>query len=932
MQERILQLRKELHKHNHNYYVMHSPTISDFEFDKLLEELQSLEKDNPDLFDPNSPTQRVGSDIDTNFEQEAHINRMLSLGNSYSFEDIEDFDVRVKKALGHSNITYTCELKYDGAAISLLYKDGKLTKALTRGDGTVGDNVTANVKTISNIPLILSGNYPSEFEIRGEICIPKNKFTEFNIERVSQGEQAFANPRNAAAGSLKLKNSAQVAKRPLMSLMYYIPANQPKDSHLENLEQAKEWGFFVPEHAKKCNSIQEVIDFINYWDTKREDLPYETDGIVIKVDSISQQEELGYTAKTPRWAIAYKFKAEQALTKIVSIDFQVGRTGAITPVANLEPVLLAGTTVKRATLHNEDQINILDLHYNDYVYIEKGGEIIPKIVAVEIENRDKNANKITFIKNCPACNSKLVQFEGEANHYCINHILCPPQIQRNIEHFVSRKAMNIGSLGEGTISLLLEKNFITNYADLYKLEKQKEQLIGIERINVPKDDLLEGLVPLHRFMYAFGVGSSLISNKNALILIERFSTIENILSASYNELKDVQLEGKDSNRIIQDILNYKNDLFSSQILNSIKNDITNSNGIPLEICLKLLIPFLQKETANLLATSFKYIIIISKASKDEINKVIQNEELALKIYTFFNKAENNQTVDKLNHLSKTSLQDQSVSNILKSIEESRSIPFERVLFALGIKDIGETVAKDIAKSAKNIDVIITALQTSHLQILQKEIAPYIPNNIKLRVNEFNLKDDILNATSLAESFKVIAELFYTKAATKAFIEEYNHINKTTFDVKTCDHELVIREIIKDKIPEAFFHYTKISSIDYRILSNLCAFFEKKKNILIIEELKQAGLQFEIVEISSKSLLLSGKSVVISGSFTHKSRDEYEELIELNGGKRVKSVSKNTHLFVQGDKVGPSKLEKAEKAGVKIITEEEFLDILKISVK
>ncbi len=928
MQEKIFQLRKELHQHNYNYYVNNKPTISDFEFDKLLAELQDLEAKHPDFFDPNSPTQKVGSDIDENFKQEAHAHKMLSLGNSYSEKDVVDFDNRVKKALNVDSVTYTCELKYDGAAISLTYKNGEFKKALTRGDGTVGDNITANAKTIKNIPLKLQGEFPEEFEIRGEICIPLDKFRKFNEEREEQGEQAFANPRNAASGSLKIKNSAQVAKRPLMSLMYYIPANQPSDSHFENLEIARKWGFFVPEYSQKCDSIQEVIAFIHKWDTKRHELPYDTDGIVIKVDSILQQEELGYTTKNPRWAIAYKFKAEQACTKLVSVDFQVGRTGTITPVANLEPVQLAGTTVKRATLHNEDQINRLDLHYNDYVFVEKGGEIIPKIVGVDTEKRAIDTKKVTFIKTCPACNSELYKNDDDANHICTNSALCPSQTQKAIEHFASRNAMNIDSLGEGIISLLIEKNLIKNYADLYTLHEKRNEIIGIEKILIPENDKYENCIPLANFMYAFQIGSSAINKANAEILINKFGSINGVLNATKIELLSAKIEGKNANKIIDDILNYKNDLFSSNILNSIAEEITSTVGISINSALKLLLPNVNSNTIKNICNKHKYLISISKLSLEDFTKATESQAEAECFFKEINQKSVIQQIEKLNHLSKTSLQEKSVENLLNGIEESKKKPFEKVLFALGVKDVGETVAKEIAKIAKNIDVIKKASQPTLLKEFKTNFAEFLPNDIQLRVNEFNLKDDMNSAAHLHETFKIFSDLFYTKVAAKSFIEKYSFANKISPEIYNDDTEILIRNIIKEKLPDAFFHYTKIPSIDFRILSSLCAFFEKEQNRKMVDSLINLGLNFEITEQEENlNQIFSGKSIVISGKFFKKTREEYEQIIESLGGKRTSSVSKNTSFFVQGENVGPSKIEKATNLGIEIIDETTFYNII-----
>lgn len=664
MQQRIEELRKLLHEHNYNYYVLHSPTITDIEFDTLLQELQQLEEQYPEYFDQNSPSQRVGSDIDAQFVQEPHSYPMLSLANSYSKEDITDFDVRVRKLAGNNVIQYTCELKYDGVAVSLQYINGKLQRALTRGDGIQGDNITANVRTIPTVPIQLQGNFPPEIEIRGEIVMPRTKFDQFNIEREKQGEQVFANPRNAAAGSLKLQNSKEVAKRPLEAFMYYIPAHQPTNSHFENLSIARTWGFNIPDVAKKCDTLEQVFAYIDTWDKQRKQLAFDIDGIVIKVDSIQLQQELGFTAKIPRWAIAYKFKAEQARTRLLSVSFQVGRTGAVTPVANLEPVKLAGTIVKRATLHNSDQIEQLDLHTDDYVFIEKGGEIIPKIIRTDVTTRNLFAQKIQFITTCPECGSSLIRPIGEAAYYCPNQYDCPPQICGRIEHFVSRKAMDIG-IAEATIFQLYTEGLIRDVGDLYSLQYQ--QLISLDR-------------------------------------------------------------------------------------------------------------FAEK----------------------------------------------------------------SVQNLLQSLEKSKHIPYHRVLYALGIRYVGETVAKTLAKAIPSIDALKTA------SILQLEQIPEI-------------------GTKIAESIK------------QHFKEPYNNI--------------------------------------------------------IIEKLRNAGVCLQAQEQTEtiKQDILKGASIIISGVFKSYSREHMKELIEQFGGKNVSSISKQTTYMLAGEGIGPAKLEKAMELNIPILTEEDFLNKLGISI-
>lgn len=512
--EKIEELRRELEQHNYNYYVLSQPTISDFDFDTKMRELQDMEAAHPEFFDPNSPTQRVGNDISDGFEQVEHVYPMLSLGNTYSEAEVQDFYERVRKGL-NENFELVCELKYDGTSISLTYEHGVLVRAVTRGDGVKGDDVTANVKTIKSIPLRLHGNnYPDLFEIRGEILMPWSVFDALNREREAQEEPLFANPRNAASGTLKLQNSAVVASRKLDAYLYYLLGDQlPADKHYDNLQAARSWGFKISDAMRVCKSLDEVSEFIHYWDTERKNLPVATDGIVLKVNSLNQQKNLGFTAKSPRWAIAYKFQAEKALTKLLSVSFQVGRTGAVTPVANLDPVQLSGTTVKRASLHNADIIESLDLHIGDMVYVEKGGEIIPKITAVELSHRSLNGEKVQFIKNCPECGAELVRFEGEAAHYCPNDNACPPQIKGKMEHFVSRKAMNIDGLGSETIALLYENQMLKNVADIYELKVP--DLARLERLglksaqNIKNSSDVSKKVPFERVVF-LQINSSVI--------------------------------------------------------------------------------------------------------------------------------------------------------------------------------------------------------------------------------------------------------------------------------------------------------------------------------------------------------------------------------------------------------------------------------------
>lgn len=545
--QRILQLRKELHEHNYKYYVLNQPEISDQEFDFMMKELQELEVRHEEMFDPNSPTQRVGSDINQEFTQVTHKYPMLSLANTYSQEEVADFYNSVKKGLNGEDFEICCELKYDGLSISLTYEDGKLVRGVTRGDGVHGDDVTANVKTIRSIPLVLKdGDWPKEFEIRGEILMPWNVFERLNQEREAAEEPLFANPRNAASGTLKSQNSALVASRNLDAYLYYLLGDElPGDSHYENLEKAREWGFKISEGMRKVKTLQEIYDFIDYWDTERKNLPVATDGIVLKVNSLRQQRALGYTAKNPRWAIAYKFKAERACTRLNEVTFQVGRTGAVTPVANMEPVQLAGTTVRRATLNNEDFIRSLDLHIGDYVYVEKGGEIIPKIVGVDIEQRPIIAQPVTFVTHCPECGAKLVRYEGEAAYYCPNDAGCPPQIKGRIEHFISRKAMNIDSIGPETVDDFYRHGLVRNVADLYDIEVQQINGDGSRQKSAEK--IVNGIeaskqVPFERVVFALGI--RFVGETTARLLARHFKTIDALAAASLQDLLEVEGVGE----------------------------------------------------------------------------------------------------------------------------------------------------------------------------------------------------------------------------------------------------------------------------------------------------------------------------------------------------------------------------------------------------
>jgi len=662
IQETLNALRDELREHNYNYYILDNATISDYDFDMKLKELQELEAKHPEFYDPNSPTLRVGGQITKNFNTIAHEYRMYSLDNSYSKEDLLDWEKRIHKILGVETVEYTCELKYDGASMNLTYEDGKLIKAVTRGDGFQGDEVTNNIKTIKTVPLRLKGDFPPKFDIRGEIILPLDGFKKMNEERVANGEEPYMNPRNTASGSLKLQDSSEVAKRPLECLLYSLKGEKlPISTQFESLAKAREWGFKVPTVAKVAKNVDEILEFVNHWEIHRHELAYEIDGVVIKVNNLQYQDELGYTSKAPRWAMAYKFKAEQAVTVLNEITYQVGRTGAITPVANLAPVLLAGTTVKRASLHNADQIAKLDIRERDTVFVEKGGEIIPKIVGVNFDARPSDSTETMYATHCPECNTPLERKEGEAQHYCPNVSGCIPQIVGRIQHFISRKAMDIDGLGGETVALLVKEGLITNYADLYELTK--EQIIPLER-----------------------------------------------------------------------------------------------------------------------------------------------------------------------------MAEKSAENLVNGIEASKQIPFERVLYALGIRYVGETVAKKLAKHYKSIDALMNASS-----------------------------DDLV----------------------------------------------------------------AVDEIGVKIAESVAQFFQEEVNLQIVTRLKEVGVQLEFsaAQLEGLTETLLGKSFVVSGVFAKVSRNELKKLIENNGGKVSSSISSKTSYVVAGDKMGPSKREKAEKLNITILTEDEFLNMI-----
>ena len=610
---RIQNLRTELEKHNYQYYVLSQPLITDFEYDSLMNELIRLESEYPQFYDINSPSQRVGSDLNTEFKQVYHKYSMLSLGNTYSEEELKEFDKRVIKTIGE-DFDYVCELKYDGTAISIRYKNGELVQAVTRGDGEKGDDVTANVRTIRSIPLRLKPNgYPAEFEIRGEIILPKEGFMNMNRERVERGEFLFANPRNAAAGTLKLQNSSMVAKRPLDCMFYAVYGEElPGQSHHDNLMHAKNWGFKISEYIHRCNGIDQVLKYIERWNSERHTLPFEIDGIVIKVDSLSLQKQLGFTAKSPRWAISYKFRAEQAATRLLTVDFQVGRTGAITPVANLEPVLLAGTTVKRASLHNADQIELLDIRIGDTVFVEKGGEIIPKIIGVDLLQRPPQSQPLHFITHCPDCGKELIKDEGEAKHYCPNEFACPTQIKGRIEHFVSRRAMDIG-MAEATVDLLYSKGLIKDPGDLYNLKK--EDLLEMERFAEKSAENLISSInrskenSFSRLLYSLGI--RYVGETVAKRLGRRFQSIDDLSEADFDQLIAVDEIGE---RIANSIIGFFSDEKNRAIIEKLRK-----TGVRLSTDEA----FSERKSGNLTGKTFVVSGVFKNFSRDELKETIE---------------------------------------------------------------------------------------------------------------------------------------------------------------------------------------------------------------------------------------------------------------------------------------------------------------------
>ena len=827
--DRIVELRKLLEHYNYLYYVKNEPEITDQKFDELMHELERLEAEHPEMFDPNSPTQRVGNDTTNEFVQVAHKYGMMSLANTYSEQEIRDFDERVRKGIGGDDVEYVCELKYDGTSISLRYEDGNLQVAVTRGDGVKGDDVTTNVRTIRTVPLHMQGeDYPAEFEIRGEILMPFAVFNRLNEERLEAGEALFANPRNAAAGTLKLQNSSIVAKRQLDCYLYYVPGEITlTPTHYGNLMKAREWGFNIPPYIGLCHNIDEILDFIHKWDVERKNLPVPIDGIVIKVNSIRQQLQLGYTAKSPRWAVAYKFKAERVETRLLCVDYQVGRTGSITPVANLEPVHIAGTTVKRASLHNEDIIRELDLHLHDMVYVEKGGEIIPKIVGVDVEKRVADAPVIEFITHCPECGTPLIRHEGEANHYCPNEDHCPPQIAGKLEHFVSRKAMDIEGMGGETIDLLLTKGFIQDVADIYTLPSRREELIGLEKILYPESYVMTS-IPLGKVIYAFEIGMKNISAKNADVLAEHFGSLTKLAGASKEELMAVgslQFTG-DREKNINKMLEYFRMPFNES-LERLKQ-AGEVDMLPLDVVIYALdIPGIDFHKAELLSVKFDYIYRLYTATLDEIAETDEmSREDAERVSRFLQGKE--KFIRKMNTLSVYRLQEKSVDNLIAGIEKSKQRNLPEFINALGIRYIGETASRNLARHFKDIRKLMDA---------------------------------------------------------------------------------------------TFEQLTEVEDIGDQMAGSVIRYFERTENREMMERFLQYGISGTIQEEEGESDQLAGTTFVITGTLSLP-REHFKAIILKAGGKVSDSVSNKTTYLLAGENAG-SKMQKAQKLNVTILTEKEF---------
>ncbi|MDC1106245.1 NAD-dependent DNA ligase LigA [Prolixibacteraceae bacterium] len=711
VQEKIEQLRSEIHQHNHNYYVLSRPSIEDYDFDMLLKELDALESKHPQFRDVNSPTQRVGSDLNKEFIQNAHDYPMLSLSNTYNFTELYEFDQRIKKNIFEEFI-YECELKFDGSSISLLYENGKLVQALTRGNGEVGDDVTNNVRTIRTIPLELQGNYPNRFVIRGEILLPFKTFDRLNEARAADGDARFANPRNAASGTLKLQNSATVAKRGLDAYFYDILTEDTLvDGQYDALEQAREWGFKVSKDNQICNNIEEVIEYLERWNIERANLDVATDGVVIKVNSKDLQNKLGFTSKSPRWAVAYKFKAEKEITTLQSVSFQVGRTGAVTPVANLEPVALAGTIVQRASLHNADIIANLDLHYQDKVYIEKGGEIIPKIVGVETSLRKDDALAVIFPKQCPECHTILERNEGEAAFYCSNHKGCPPQIKGKIEHFVSRNAMNIEWLGKETIHLLYGQGLLNSIADIYKLKDRRADIEGLETIKRDDDKHPPLQISYERIIYAFQFGMQNISLSNAKIIAKALNELSGLMNLSEDALASLPFtlkKGETAKHIHRQIQTYFRIPIQKRIYETLlSGDLKNGSTSLASVLKALKIPQIEDKDIAEIVEHAPFIVMLPSISLDTWKNILPDNK-ALIVFNYIHNPRVERIISRCNQLSKISLKQKSVDNLLNAIQKSNENQFHQLLFGLGIRFIGATAAKTLAKHFSSLSALKAA--------------------------------------------------------------------------------------------------------------------------------------------------------------------------------------------------------------------------------
>jgi DNA ligase (NAD+) len=808
-QARIAELSKLINHHNYLYYQEDRIEISDFEFDKLLEELIQLEKQFPEYLEPDSPSQRVGGTITKEFETAEHEYRMLSLGNTYSEEELIAFDERVAKGLGHRNYEYFCELKFDGVAISLVYEKGRLVRAVTRGDGTRGDVVTENIKTIRNIPLHVKGkDMPDKFEVRGEIFLPRKEFDKINQERESQGEPLLANPRNAASGTVKMQDSSIVAKRRLNCYFYQLLGNElAVDKHDEAIRLLEKWGFNVSPTYTKCSGIKEVLNYIEIWKEKRFELPLDTDGVVLKVNDYYQREELGFTAKIPRWAIAYKYKAESAESQLLSITYQVGRTGAITPVANLSPVHLAGTTVKRASLHNANEIERLGLHEGDTVFVEKGGEIIPKITGINLHKRKAGALPIKYIDHCPECSTPLERKEGEAKHFCPNYVSCPPQILGRIEHFVHKRAMDIDSLGTERIRTLIDQEYISNPADIYELENIRDQLLGLEMSQDQYEKTDDGIlyISLTKAFFALTEGLSLTA-------IQKFcdSQIEIPLQEVLNNFQTfIRSSNKKVAQNIATFLKLEEALLQSNLPQM-------EDYLPVSVVLSLL-------TGNRISLDK---LIEAARHQGTVHSILLKLDLSL----------NSEQEERIKKLKANTFQEGVISNMIEGINASKNQPFEKVLFALGIRNIGENTAQVLAKHFKSID-----------------------------------------------------------------------------NLKSADAEALLA----------------VNGVGDTLVSSIQEYFSKNENLSIISRLKEKGLHFEIHEAEKilQSNTLEGKKILASGKLNHFKRDEIIDFIEANGGQYLKAVSKSLDFIIEGEEMGPSKKEKAEKLGIKMISEEEFLRMM-----